>query len=166
MPYADKWIRRIENLCATAAGVALFLMMLITVLDVALRYIFNSPLEWSFDVISKYLMVAAFFLILSYTLRIDAHVGINLIVRRLSIRSRRILNVAGNMLSFVFFSIVFVAGTTVTWEAWVAHERPIGAISWPIWTSYVFVPLGVVVLMARILYGVITVGDSLSDEVE
>ena len=55
----------VESLWAALASVCLFAIMVIVFLDVGLRYIFNSPLGWSYDVISLYLMVALFFLTVS-----------------------------------------------------------------------------------------------------
>lgn len=166
MRHVDKWISRVENLWAAVACIALLLMMLITVIDVVLRYVFNSPLEWSSDIVSRYLLVSAFFLTLSYALRKDVHVGIDFVFRRLPARSRRILAVVGNVSSLFFFSMILIAGVTVTWEAWSSQEVPFGGLTWPTWTSYVFVPLGVIVLVARILFQVFSARADLTDEAE
>ena len=58
----------IERAVTAVAATLSIAIMLIVTCDVALRYLFNSPLTWAYDLISLYLMAAVFFLVLG-----DAH---------------------------------------------------------------------------------------------
>ena len=46
----------LERVFIIVAGAMLLVIMMSATADVALRYIFNSPLGWSYDIISLYLM--------------------------------------------------------------------------------------------------------------
>src|ERR1700754_1410215 len=57
-----------ERPAALLSAFILFAVMLIVAVDVAMRYVFNSPFAWSHDVISLYLLPALFYIVLSRTL--------------------------------------------------------------------------------------------------
>lgn len=167
MRRVGRWIDRVEDVCVAASALALASIMLITVLGVVMRYLFGSPLGWSFGFIEDYLLVIFFFLAVSYTFRVGGHISLDAFVRRLTDRGRRILGVVGNALSFLFFTLIVYAGIFHTWDAWVNNEIPPPGgveLSWPTWTSYVFVPLGMAVLVARLLHAIATREEHVSDE--
>ena len=58
----DGIIAGIERLYRLVAATCLAAIMLIVAADVLLRYLFNAPLSWAFDLISLYLMAGVFFL--------------------------------------------------------------------------------------------------------
>lgn len=151
-----RWLGYIEYVWMAGSALALALMMLVTVVDVVLRYLFNSPFGWSREFMAEYLLIGLFFLGLSYTFRVSGHISIDAFMRRLSARSQRILSVVGNVLACVFFALIVYTGAIRTWEAWVTNEIAIGgaALPWPTWTSYILIPLGTVVLTLRILHSI------------
>ena len=66
-----------ENALATVAGMLLLLMMLITAVDVMMRYAFNAPLTWGFDLVLHYMLVASFFFSFYFALRLGEHVAVD-----------------------------------------------------------------------------------------
>src|SRR3546814_11955507 len=103
MRFAEKWIARIEQLWMYVAAIALFAMMFITVVDVVLRYVWNSPLGWSQEVITLYLLAAAFFMALSATLEDNAHIRIDFIGQYVSERSKTAMANVAYLAAFIFF---------------------------------------------------------------
>lgn len=166
----DKWIGHIETIWMAGSAMALTLMMLVTVVDVVLRYLFRSPLGWSLGFITDYLLIGLFFLGLSYTFRVNGHISVDAFVRRLPARIQRVLGVIGNVLACLFFALIVYTGAIRAWEAWVNNEVPSGGstLPWPTWTSYVLVPLGTALLVVRILHSVVAAESirSSSDETE
>ena len=65
MDQFDRILRVMERVCSGLAAAMLLAIMLIATLDVAMRYFLNSPLGWSYDLISLYLMAGMFFLAMS-----------------------------------------------------------------------------------------------------
>ena len=61
-PRATRLLERVENVAMAIVASALFATMMITVVDVVMRYGFNAPLAFAYDFIGQYLLVAAFFL--------------------------------------------------------------------------------------------------------
>ncbi len=148
---AERWIRAIERAAIGLAGAMLFVIMLVVVADVVLRYFFSSPLTWSYELISLYLMVGLFFFALSDTLAHDAHVRVDIVYLYLPKRMQHAAEVvAYGLAAPVFAGIVYMAAVR-TWEAWQGGEVIAGHIEWPTWLAAMCVPLGVGVLLLRIV---------------
>ncbi len=132
---------------------ALFAVMAITVVDVVMRYGFNSPLPFAYDLITQYLLVAAFFLSLSYTLRVGGHMNVDMLLLAIpSERARAALRAVGDALAVAFFLALLHAGYVTAQDSWSSGERLVGALPLPVWISQAFVPLGVALLLLRLAY--------------
>jgi TRAP-type C4-dicarboxylate transport system permease small subunit len=153
MQIFDRWLRRIEQVAMLLVAAALFSMMMITVVDVVLRYAFNAPFSWSYDVIGNYLLVILFFLALSYTLREQGHIALDLVVRKIaSVRARAALALIGDVLALAFFVGILYEGAVTTRSDWVNHYLLPGVVPLPTWLAHVFVPIGCGIIALRILH--------------
>lgn len=83
-------INQISRVCGIVALIFLLIMMLMTVADVCLRYIFNAPILGSFE-ITEYLMIIAGFLGVAWCAVQKGHVKVDLIVSHLPLRARTII---------------------------------------------------------------------------
>jgi TRAP-type C4-dicarboxylate transport system permease small subunit len=153
MQIFDRWLRRIEQVAMLLVAAALFSMMMITVVDVVLRYVFNAPFSWSYDVIGNYLLVVLFFLALSYTLREQGHIALDLVVRKIAtVRARAALALIGDVLALALFVGILYEGAVTTHSDWVSHYLLPGVIPLPTWLAHVFVPIGCAIIVLRVLY--------------
>ena len=59
-PARSDWGRRVEGVLGVAASAILLVMMLLTFLDVVLRYLFNRPMAGAFEVTELLLLVLIF----------------------------------------------------------------------------------------------------------
>lgn len=147
-------ILALEKLWAAGASICLFAIMVIVVVDVALRYLFNAPLGWSYDLISLYLMVALFFLALSVTQRDDHHVRVDIVFRHVSPRVRHSMELVGYLLTAVVLAGIVYQGSVKFWISWQNNDVMAGAVPWPTWLGAAFVPLGVGLLLLRLVFSV------------
>jgi len=90
----------------------LFLMMLLVAFDVLGRYLFDSPFIGTFDSIEM-MMAVVVFCSLAYCTLVEGHVRVDVILSRLSKRTKSILNV------ITFIPSVFI----VALMAWRLGER-------------------------------------------
>lgn len=160
--YAAGWVARLENAASTGAAASLFAIMLIVVVDVMLRYLFNSPLSWSYDFISIYLMGIAFFFSLSETLRRNHHVAVDILYLRFSLRTRRLWKLAGWSLSFALFAVIFVLAVHTSWVRWAGDNVVAGTIPWPTWIPAAIAASGFLLLLARLALGVLALALALA----
>lgn len=84
------------------AAVVLAAMMLLTVLDVFLRYVFNRPILGGME-ITEHMMLVLCFLAISYCATEGRHVKVDLLVARLKDRVQTIFAVIVYGLSLVLF---------------------------------------------------------------
>ena len=109
--------------------------------DVVMRYVFNRPTTWGLE-ISEYLLLYITLLSLSYTLLVDRHVRVDLVVKRFSERNQEWLRL------FSFF-VCFLFGLILTWrtgettlmvyrEGWTSNSQ----LMLPLFPVYIIMPLG------------------------
>ena len=145
-----------EWLTTTVAIVAMFFVMTVVCMDVVGRYIFSTPIKWSYDFIGMYLMAAIFFLSLSDTLQNNHHINVDMLFRHVSTRTRHVLECAGNALSCIVFFGIFYEGAIRAWSSFVAKEVTSGTIEWPTWISAAVLTVGVGLILLRMLFRVVT----------
>jgi TRAP-type C4-dicarboxylate transport system permease small subunit len=86
----------------------LFLMMLLVAFDVLGRYIFNSPFTGAFDSIEM-MMVVVVFCGLAYCTMEEGHVRVDVILGKLSQRTKAIINI------ITFIPSIFIVAL-ITWR--------------------------------------------------
>ncbi len=129
----------------------MFAIMVVSFSDVLLRYFFNSPLTWAYDLISQYLMVALFFLALAATQRHGHNVRVDILLRNVSTRTRNAMELLGESLAAVVMAAITYLGAVKFFQSWEGGFVIAGAIPWPIWATVVFVPVGAGLLVLRLL---------------
>ncbi|MEO8849585.1 MAG: TRAP transporter small permease, partial [Casimicrobiaceae bacterium] len=92
-----------------------------------------------------------FFLAISYTLRVNGHMSVDLLTTALqSVRVRTTLRVVGDVLALVLFAALIRASSATAWTAWSTGEVDPQALSLPVWWSRALVPLGCGLLALRL----------------
>ena len=154
-------ISRCERFLNKIAAVMLFAIMLVVVCEVFLRYFFNSPLSWSYELISLYLMVGLFFFALSDTLNHNGHVSVDILHNYMSSHLRQFAEcVAYGCASLVFIGM-FDVSIIRTYDSFIGGDVMAGGIAWPTWVSYAAVPLGCGLMLLRMLFRFVGHGLSL-----
>jgi TRAP-type C4-dicarboxylate transport system permease small subunit len=132
------------------AMAALSVMALSISADALSRYLFNSPITGQYEFTRLYLLVILVFMALSRTYSLGGHVRLRLLeryLRRLPFGLAERLNAA--LAALVFGALAYVsAGEAV---AKFAHgDKLFGAVQFPLYWSYVWVPLGCGLMAARL----------------
>ncbi len=146
-----QWLRAIESFLLDLAALMMIVIMSIVVIDVVLRYCFNSPISWAYPLISRYLMIYLFFLAVSDTLRRNQHIFVDLLVRTLNVRNRSLLELLGYLPSAALVAVVLWLGIALTWEQYVNNQVEMDTLAWPSWIATVAVPVGMGAMLLRIL---------------
>lgn len=96
---------RLARLLAWAAAAFLAAMMMVTVIDVVLRSVFNTPVFGTFDLVELFL-VAAIFLALPETFRREEHVLVDLVDHVAPAGAVRWLRLLAAGLAVVFLALM------------------------------------------------------------
>lgn len=147
---ALRLVTGVEKIGGFIAAILLAAIMLIATGDVAMRYIFNKPFAWAYDLISLYLMVGLFYLVVSGTFAHHAHVAVDILHSYMGERARRLCEMVVCGLSTVLFGLIAAIGFNRALSAYVESDVIAGSIEWPSWISVAFVPLGAGLLTLRL----------------
>lgn len=140
-----------ENLCGVLAAIGLGAIMMIVASDVALRYGVGRPWPWAYDIVSIYLTVAVFYLALARTLREHGHINVDLLREHMSLRTRHAFDFLTCILAIVVFAILTVLTIKLTRSQYDDADVISSYVDWPTWLSTVFVPIGTVLTILRLL---------------
>ncbi len=128
----------------------LFALMCVVVADVSLRYLFNAPLQWSYQVISSYLMPGLFFLAVSHTLKSHGHVAVDILHNHISRRARYTLELITSLAALPVFALCTVVSAQHTWKDFTSQAVSTSGLATPTWTVSVLLPLGFGMLTLRL----------------
>jgi tripartite ATP-independent transporter DctM subunit len=100
----------------------LFLMVLLTSVNVVLRYVFNMPIS-GVNEVTELLMVIAVFFALAHTQNMKAHVSVDLFTARLKSSARLMMDFINNFIGVVLF--IVIVWQDVVHLQWVSKQHSI-----------------------------------------
>lgn len=134
-----------EGLIALILGV----MTVLTFIQVVLRYVFNSGLDWQLE--SNYYLFAWLAMIgISYCVRVRAHIGVDAAVRLLPPAPRRAVGIFVLLLALTYTVLMMYGSFDYLHRLYIinveAEDIPIAT-----WKLSLCLPLGFVLLFIRLL---------------
>ncbi|NMF89017.1 TRAP transporter small permease subunit [Aromatoleum petrolei] len=151
----DKTLTATERAAALVAVGLMLAIMLVVSADVVMRYLFNSPFAWAYDLIALYLMAGVFYFVLADAHRQHAHVSIDILQERMGPRLRHGADLVTALVGVTLFSLIAYIGIERTWESFNNDEVLAGTIAWPMWLSSIIVPIGSILLVLRLMLQVV-----------
>lgn len=140
----------IERVTSTIAAVFMFAIMIIVFSDVVMRYVFNRPFSWAYDLISLYIMAGVFFLSLSGTYAVNGHISVDILLPRFSAIIQRLCIIISNLVGLAIFIPITWLGYQRALDNFISGDVLAGAIPWPTWASAALVPIGAGILALRL----------------
>jgi C4-dicarboxylate transporter, DctQ subunit len=143
------WDRMVTSL-GEVAGLVIMLIAALSTFDIAMRYLFNSPVVWAGE-IGEYLLLVSVFLALALSWREDRHVRVDVIYNRWTKKWRNRAN-----LLFSFWALIFCIA--LTWygylqarQAMVQGETSVTSSAIPTYPVLAFIPIGTLLLSIQII---------------
>ena len=127
-------IDKINEKIGKLACYSLLVIMLIQTMEVVLRYVFNSPTIWAWD-INGQIFAAAGMIAGAYALLHDTHIRIDLLYRNWSARKKVIVDLLSYGIVLIVFAVVIWQGTEMAWWSWKTDEHAnsyFAPILWPV----------------------------------
>lgn len=121
----------------------------IIIYDVFMRYVMRAPTPWAFD-LTKMIFGFYFIMLGGYALRHQAHVRVDLLTATMRPRLRRWVEVAGYVIFFLPFSIVFAL---YSWQfglrSLAQGEKTYGAVQLPVYPIKLAMGVAAVLLLIQ-----------------
>ena len=141
------------NALTFIGGVLMLLMMSHIVLDVGARVLFNSPFDGTTEIVSGYYMVAVIFFPLAYVTHHEGHITVELFTRGLPPRRLAGLEVAIGVISLGFLAWFTWESVTAAYVSLLENEEWETADDLvTIWPSRWFIPIGLALMTAYLVY--------------
>src|ERR1041384_8771738 len=111
----------------------MFVIMMIVFSDVIMRYAFNKPFSWAYELASMFLMAGVFFLVLSEAYASNAHVSVDILQQKFSPNVKRLTEIVTCIVGIVVFSLIASLGWERAVDAFKAGDVMAGGIPRPVW---------------------------------
>jgi TRAP-type C4-dicarboxylate transport system permease small subunit len=142
-------INVITDLAVWIGGIFSMIMTLIVVYAVMARYLFKRPIGWS-EEIAVYLMIWVVFLGAAYTLKENAHIGVDILISRLSASPKKGVLIFHYLMGIVLMSILFLKGVDMVAFTLQMNSHSI-AIDFPLVVPHLAVPVGAAILVLQLI---------------
>ena len=145
----------LDCLFLAVAQAAIFAMMLSISIDAAGRYLFDRPLQGSYEVTSLYFMVMLCFLGMPAMHARGGHIRLDVLHRLLARVPGRLTERLNALLAGAVFAFLAWHSGGEAVEKFVNRDTTFGAVQLPLYWSYVWVPAGCGVLALRLALEVV-----------
>lgn len=141
----------VENGLAIVAGAILTGTMVLVTVDAVSRHLFSAPLTFAYTLTEAYLMAAGITLALPWGYRAGGRIRIALLTDSLPTSIQAGLFRFGSILVLPYLAALSWLSAGKTYEAFANNEYTMGIIDWPVGWSWVWIPIGLAFLTARVL---------------
>jgi TRAP-type C4-dicarboxylate transport system permease small subunit len=141
---------RLERALIWIAIIATAIVMFMTSADALMRYVFNAPIVFAFEITEKYLMPASIFLAMSYAYRGGAFIRVTFLVDRLSGSVRMVANFLVWIISFACCAMFLYASSKQALSA-LGDPTTMATVNLRAGPAYALVPAGFLLLCIALL---------------
>lgn len=115
-------------------------MMCFLLMEMVLRYVFNSPTNWSFLLTG--MLVGPYWVFCTiYTMAGDQHIRLDMIYQRLSLRKQGIIDCFTWLFFWFYLGIICYYGWGYFWDAFTNQTRYVGTWAPLVWPWRLTVPV-------------------------
>ncbi len=135
------FIERLSNLAGIIAASLIGIAIGIVCQMVFIRYVLVGSAAWQTEVVT-YSLVAATMLGSAYVLKERGHVSVGLVMVYASDNVRRIMQMIGDFIVFLFAALMFWKGFELTEQAFRGNWTTDSIYEFPMWIPYLSMPVG------------------------
>ncbi|MCI5074144.1 TRAP transporter small permease [Oricola sp.] len=148
----DRILSAIEIAGMSLALLTLFLIMISITADAFGRYFLHTPITGQYEFTALYLMVIMTFMGLARTQALGGHIAISIMAPTLNKLPFRIAARLTSLLCLIAFGLMTWLTGEEALSRIAARTTTFGAVQFPTYLSYCWVPIGVGILSLRLLH--------------
>ncbi len=146
----DNVIRKIGDVIASCSLVFFCVLMLLTVADILLRYIFSKPVPGTLE-IGTAMLPWIVFLGFAFALSKGLHVRLTLITDRFSPRAQLWMDILAYVLGFALCVSMTYLGWIQFWQSFSIREVMLAPVQVPWWIGKLAFPIGMFIVSLQYL---------------
>ena len=147
----NKVMLKIAAVCNLIGAFALIIMLVVTVADVIMNKIFNSPFPGATEVITSAMPISVFAFLLSTQMK-SRHIRIDMILNRLGTKARTILKIGGQGIGIFLFGLLTKLNVPLAIHSYQIGEHTGGSIAVPIYPAKIMIPIATGFLTIQLAY--------------
>ena len=143
-----RFIDRISGWTGTFVAYWAVIAVFVYYFEVISRYVFNSPTNWAHE--GMFIMFGMQYLIAgAYAYREDAHVRVDVIFERFSVRNRAIIDLITSSVFFIFTGVLLVTGIVFASQAVDVMEKSFTEWELEYWPAKIVIAVGAALLLLQ-----------------
>lgn len=141
-------VSRLNDVVGRWIALLVFAMFAFLLLEVAFRYLFNSPTVWTNELTQ---MLFGIYAVMSggYIMAHRGHVNVDLLHSHLAPRKRAVLDIVTSTVFFIFTLALLWFGIDMARESMSSWETSYSAWNPPIWPVKLAIPVGTALLVLQ-----------------
>ncbi|WP_372617198.1 TRAP transporter small permease [Falsiroseomonas sp.] len=151
----DRVVRILSVTLALFAGALLAMLYIIVQFEVVMRFVFHAPTHWTHEV-STFAISWVGLMAAPYALRLGSQLEVDLVVSRLSPRSRARLGIATDLLGAAFCGFAAWLGLGFVEIAQMMEATSASELDTPLWIPYLVIPIAFSALCLEFLARALT----------
>lgn len=144
-----------EDFFLRISQLALLIMMVLTSFDALSRYFLKNSITGAYEVTEYYLMIMLVFLSISYVQRVEGHIRLDIFYSKFPKLCKKFINITIYLLAIFYFFYIGYEGLEMTLNALKNKLVMSGLINFPLWLSYIWVPIGSFIIVIRFILNII-----------
>lgn len=141
-------ITSVNRMAFHFAVLLVYAIVPVMLIDVTMRYLFNAPTVWGMELAT--LLFGPYFLLAGpYVLHLKGHVAMDLLRRKLGLRSDRLLELVNLPIIMIFCGILLWYSLPAAIDSWNYRETSFSAWNPPIWWTKAAVPLALALMLLQ-----------------
>jgi TRAP-type C4-dicarboxylate transport system permease small subunit len=140
----QKWIEQISDTAGVAASIATGSMLVLIMVEVALRGLLGKSTLFSSDFVSLMLVFLTFFS-LGYVLKNDRHIKVDLVITHVPKRIRKYLDLIADLISFLIVLYMIYWSWDMVKSSYQLKETSETVVAIALYVPKAFVPIGLMI---------------------
>ncbi len=140
----------LTRLSGLVTALLIFGIMIAVMVSVILRYIFNSPVA-GIDEIVSYVFSVCVFLGLAYTLRVDGHINVDLLLIKRSLKTQLKLRIIGYIVGLLVSGTMVYFGYLQVIDSYKTGLRSWSPLKTPVYLAQIGIPLGFLLFFLELI---------------
>ncbi len=150
----ERTLASVEKIFMAIAMLSIFIMMISISADAMSRYLLGSPITGQYEFTQYYLLVVLVFMAFARTYTLGGHIRIRLLDRILQKIPFDFSERINAVLGALAFGVLSYVSLMEAIGKFVSQDKLFGAIQFPMYWSYVWVPLGSALMTLRLTYDI------------
>lgn len=147
-------LRRTAVVASTIAGAMIILLMVLTVVDISMRTAGRAGVPGGIEFSEVMLVIAVFAGMMTAELT-GAHVKTPILTTRLKTVAAETVRILGLLITVAVLAWLVVVSAIAAWDSFQVGEVHLGLARIPVWPAKVFVPLGMLGMLAVLAFSIV-----------